>query len=106
MSTMSTEQLSHRGEVGVANQAETEWTVVDVNGQPRVHTPDSEELTLFAPPLLRFEAVVREIDAIERRMQSGETSDILSIKHDLLSVEVWQLRELCVSMGLLPETIQ
>lgn len=103
---MSTEQLSRRQELATSDQPEAEWTVIDVNGQPRVHTPRNKELDLLAPPLLRFEAILREIDAIEHRMQSGETSDILSIKHTLLSVEVEPLRELCVSMGLLPGTIQ
>lgn len=101
---MSVEQIHHQ-EVK-QKRTESGWTLVEVNGLPHVHTPGREELDLFAPPLQRLEAILREIDDIERTMQRGETSEVLSIKHNVLSIEAEWLTAFCVDAGLLPETIQ
>jgi hypothetical protein len=102
---MSIEQI-HRQEMP-RTRSESDWTVIEVNGQPRVHGGDGNELDLFAPQLQRLEAVLRELSRIRQmRQNGGEISDTLSIKSDMLACEKWQLEETCVSMGLLPETVQ
>lgn len=88
------------------DRAESSWSLVEVNGQPHISHPGREQLDVFAPRLERREAIIAEINAIERKMQQGQTSDALSLEHYILSVELEWLTDYCVDTGLLPRTIQ
>jgi|GEM_PF-3578805 len=102
---MSAEQMSYSRESVVMDQSESDWTLVEVNGQLHIDHPGREQLDVFAPRLERREAILSEIDAIERKMQHGEASEALALEHYVLTVELEWLTGFCVDAGLIPETI-